>query len=48
MLGMSTNIKDAHGLPSLDADGKVPKGMVESHGQLIMEADGFAQVGMVA
>ncbi len=44
MLGMGTNIKDARGLPSLD-NGKAPKDLAEKYGGMIMEADGFAQVG---
>lgn len=44
MLGMNTNIKDAKGLPGMDADGKVPKDLGKNFGQMIMEADGFAQV----
>lgn len=44
MLGMGTNIKDAKGLPSMDADGKIPKDLGKNFGQLILEADGFGQV----
>lgn len=44
MLGMGTNIKDATGLPSMDADGKIPKDLVKNHAKNFMEADGFAQV----
>jgi hypothetical protein len=28
-------------------DGKVPPNLSETHGELIMSADGFAQVGVV-
>ncbi len=45
MLGMGTNIKDAKGLPSLDAEGKAPKDLASKYGEMIMGADGFAQVG---
>ena len=41
-LGIGTNILDAQGLPSLDADGKAPKNLHEYAG-LIQSADGFAQ-----
>ncbi len=44
MLGMNTNIKDAKGLPSMDAEGKIPKDLGKTFGQMILEADGFAQV----
>lgn len=36
--------RDARDLPSLDADGKVPSNLAEDYGELIMQADGFAQV----
>jgi hypothetical protein len=45
MLGMNTNIKDSKGLPSMGSDGKVPKDLAKNFGQMIMEADGFAQAG---
>lgn len=44
MLGMSTNIKDAKGLPSMDADGKIPKDLGKNFGEIILDADGFGQV----
>ena len=44
ILGMGTNIQDARGLPSMDADGKCPKDLAEKYGEMIMAADGFAQV----
>ncbi len=34
MLGMGTCIADASGLPSLDADGKVPKDLGKKYGQM--------------
>lgn len=43
-LGLGANIQDAAGLPSLDADGKVPKNLGKQYGAMIMAADGFAQV----
>ena len=47
-LGLGTNIQDANGLPTLDADGKVPKDLGKKYGKMILEADGFAQVCCVA
>mmetsp|Transcript_34189 Transcript_34189/g.75828 ORF Transcript_34189/g.75828 Transcript_34189/m.75828 type:complete len:1030 (+) Transcript_34189:195-3284(+) len=44
MLGMGTQIRDAKGLPSMDADGKVPKDLGKNFGAQIVDADGFAQV----
>lgn len=44
-LGLGVNIQDAAGLPNLDADGKVPKDLGKRYGKMILEADGFAQVG---
>ena len=44
ILGLGTDIQDASGLPSLDADGKVPKDLGAKYGRMILEADGFAQV----
>lgn len=43
-LGLGTNIQDAAGLPNLDKDGKVPKDLGKKYGQMILAADGFAQV----
>lgn len=43
MLGMGTNIKPSRGLPSLNADGKVPE-LEDSLIESILEADGFAEV----
>jgi hypothetical protein len=45
MLGLGTNIPDAAGLPTMDADGKIPKDLGKKYGKMILEADGFAQVG---
>jgi H+-transporting ATPase len=45
MLGLGTNIPDATGLPTMDADGKIPKDLGKKYGKMILEADGFAQVG---
>ena len=44
MLGLGTNIPDAAGLPTMDADGKIPKDLGKKYGKMILEADGFAQV----
>lgn len=43
-LGMGDNIKNAKGLPTMAADGTIPKDLGEKYGQMILEADGFAQV----
>lgn len=43
ILGLGLNISDAHGLPSLDADGKIPKDL-HLYTRKIVQADGFAQV----
>ena len=42
-LGMGTNIKGSENLPSMQADGKIPKDLGKKYGKIIMEADGFAQ-----
>jgi hypothetical protein len=47
MLGLGTNIQDASGLPTMEADGKIPKDLGKKYGKMILEADGFAQVGGV-
>ncbi|KAG1661530.1 hypothetical protein FOA52_000040 [Chlamydomonas sp. UWO 241] len=44
VLGLGTNIADAKGLPSMTAEGKVPKDLAKTHGNMVMAADGFAQV----
>mmetsp|Transcript_14681 Transcript_14681/g.43032 ORF Transcript_14681/g.43032 Transcript_14681/m.43032 type:complete len:940 (+) Transcript_14681:400-3219(+) len=44
VLGLGLNVKDAKGLPSMGEDGKVPKDLHKTHGAMMMEADGFAQV----
>lgn len=44
MLGLGTNIPNAEGLPKMDAEGKIPKDLGEKYGQMILDADGFAQV----
>jgi hypothetical protein len=46
MLGLGTNIPDAAGLPTMDADGKIPKDLAQKYGTMMIEADGFAQVGV--
>jgi hypothetical protein len=43
ILGLGLNISDAHGLPSLDAEGKIPKDL-HLYTRKIVQADGFAQV----
>jgi H+-transporting ATPase len=43
-LGLGTNIPDAAGLPTLGADGAIPKDLGKKYGKMILEADGFAQV----
>jgi len=42
-LGIGTNILNAVGLPSLGADGSIPKDL-DKYAPMIIEADGFAQV----
>lgn len=44
-LGLGTNIQDASGLPTMEADGKIPKDLGKKYGKMILDADGFAQVG---
>jgi H+-transporting ATPase len=44
ILGLGTNVADAAGLPSMDADGKIPADLGKKYGRMILEADGFAQV----
>lgn len=44
VVGVQHHFRDARDLPSLDADGKAPKNLAEDYGELIMQADGFAQV----
>jgi hypothetical protein len=46
-LGLGTNIPDAANLPTMDADGKIPKDLGKKYGKMILDADGFAQVGGV-
>ena len=48
ILGLGTNIPDAAGLPSMEADGKIPKDLGIKYGRMIIEADGFAQVRWAA
>jgi len=43
-LSLGTNIPDAANLPTMDADGKIPKDLGKKYGKMILEADGFAQV----
>jgi H+-transporting ATPase len=43
-LGLGANIQEAGGLPSMDADGKIPKDLGKKYGAMIIAADGFAQV----
>jgi hypothetical protein len=47
-LGLGTNIPDAANLPTMDADGKIPKDLGKNYGKMILDADGFAQVGACA
>lgn len=44
MLGLGTNIANAKGLPLLEGGGKVPDDLGKKYGQMILEADGFAEV----
>jgi H+-transporting ATPase len=44
ILGLGLNISSAEGLPTMDADGKIPKDLGKNYGKMILEADGFAQV----
>lgn len=44
LLGLGTNIPDASGLPKLDKDGKIPDDLGRKYGEMIIQADGFAQV----
>jgi H+-transporting ATPase len=44
VLGLGTNIADSKGLPSMTAEGKVPKDLDKTHGAMVIAADGFAQV----
>jgi hypothetical protein len=46
-LGLGTNIPDAANLPTMDADGKIPKDLGKNYGKMILESDGFAQVSHV-
>ena len=41
---MGTNIQGANKLPSFDASEGIPKDLAEKYGDMILEADGFAQV----
>jgi H+-transporting ATPase len=43
-LGLGANIQEAAGLPSMEADGKIPKDLGKKYGAMIIAADGFAQV----
>ncbi|WIA12441.1 hypothetical protein OEZ85_012477 [Tetradesmus obliquus] len=43
-LGLGANIQEAGGLPSMEADGKIPKDLGKKYGAMIIAADGFAQV----
>lgn len=44
VLGMGTNIMGSQGLPVLGDGGSIPDDLVEKYGDLIIPADGFAQV----
>lgn len=44
ILGLGTSIPDAAGLPELDENGKAPSDLKDKYGQMILDADGFAQV----
>ena len=44
ILGLGVNIPDAAGLPELDENGKAPADLKDKYGQMILAADGFAQV----
>lgn len=44
VLGMGTNISTTDGLPSMNEDGTVPKDLAKTHGEMIINSDGFAQV----
>lgn len=44
ILGLGVNIPDAAGLPELDENGKAPPDLKDKYGQMILSADGFAQV----
>lgn len=44
MLGMGTEIGSPAGLPTMGADGQIPKDLGKKYGKMILEADGFAQV----
>jgi hypothetical protein len=44
-LGLGTEIANAKGLPMMEADGKVPTDLGQKYGRMILEADGFAEVG---
>ena len=44
MLGLGSNIADAEGLPTMEANGKIPKNLGATYGPMIIAADGFAQV----
>jgi H+-transporting ATPase len=44
-LGLGTEIYNAKGLPTLGADGKVPDDLGAKYAKMILEADGFAEVG---
>jgi H+-transporting ATPase len=44
VLGMGTNISTTEGLPSMNEDGSVPNDLAKTHGEMIINSDGFAQV----
>jgi len=41
---MGTNISTTEGLPNMGPDGEIPKDLAKTHGEMIINADGFAQV----
>ncbi len=47
-LGLGTNVANAKGLPTLGSDGKVPDDLGQKYAQMILEADGFAEVRRTA
>jgi H+-transporting ATPase len=44
VLGMGTNVKGSDGLPVLGDQGAIPDDLVEKYAEMIVPADGFAQV----
>lgn len=44
MLNMGDSIEGPQDLPTMDADGNVPDDLGKKYGEMIVRADGFAQV----